>query len=92
MKSGKNTYMNNDIFFNFYYSIEFKDNWTFSGTRHVMRATSMVTIMVPAGVNFINISCARFSYESDSRRFCLVQFGFVFFGERILANKLCEKC
>ncbi len=40
------------------------------------------------GVNFTNILWAAFSYES----FLRLQFGFVFFGERILVQKLLLKC
>jgi len=40
------------------------------------------------GVNFIIILLARFLYESGSRSFSLVHFGFVFFGERISAKKV----
>ena len=40
-----------------------------------------------SGVNFINILCARFSYESKLSSFSLVTFGFVIFGAKILCYK-----
>jgi hypothetical protein len=40
-----------------------------------------------AAVNFINILCARFLYESKLNTFSLITFGCVIFGAKILYEK-----
>jgi len=46
----------------------------------------------PSCTQFDQHFTGAFSYESVSRSFCLVYFGFVFFGERISVKKVCKKC
>jgi hypothetical protein len=47
----------------------------------------VIVMLSKQGVNFINILCARFSYENALRSFFPVHFGFFLFGKRILAKK-----
>ncbi len=46
---------------------------------------------IGTGVNFINILCASFLYESASRSFSLLHFGFVIFWHQATSLKLVKK-
>jgi len=46
---------------------------------------------IGTGVNFINILCASFLYESASRSFSLLHFGFVIFWQKDIGKKIEHK-
>jgi len=53
----------------------------------LQKAGHKMLVKLTPRVNFFNILCARFLYESYLNSFSLITFGFVIFGAKILYKK-----